>query len=76
MIIVTRANITEAELDHIRERIEAAGLKTHLSRGERRTIVGCIGDEALRVARAQQVAHHVRGCSHNRKRRRGRIVRR
>jgi 3-deoxy-7-phosphoheptulonate synthase len=47
MIIVTRANITEAELDHIRERIEAAGLKTHLSRGERRTIVGCIGDEAL-----------------------------
>ena len=47
MIIVTRANITEKELDHIRERIEAAGLKTHLSRGERRTIVGCIGDEAL-----------------------------
>jgi 3-deoxy-7-phosphoheptulonate synthase len=47
MIIVTRANISEAELDHIRERIEAAGLKTHLSRGERRTIVGCIGDESL-----------------------------
>ena len=47
MIIVTRANISEAELDHIRERIESAGLKTHLSRGERRTIVGCIGDESL-----------------------------
>jgi len=47
MIIVTRANITERELDHIRERVEAAGLKTHLSRGEQRTIVGCIGDEAL-----------------------------
>ena len=47
MIIVTRANITEAELDHIRERIEGAGLKTHLSRGERRTIIGCIGDETL-----------------------------
>ena len=47
MIIVTRANITEAELDHIRERIESAGLKTHLSRGERRTIIGCIGDETL-----------------------------
>jgi 3-deoxy-7-phosphoheptulonate synthase len=47
MIIVTRANITEHELDHIRERIEAAGLKTHLSRGERRTIIGCIGDETL-----------------------------
>jgi 3-deoxy-7-phosphoheptulonate synthase len=47
MIIVTRATITEAELDHIRERIEAAGLKTHLSRGERRTIIGCVGDESL-----------------------------
>lgn len=47
MIIVTRANITERELDHIRERVEAAGLKTHLSRGEHRTIVGCIGDETL-----------------------------
>jgi 3-deoxy-7-phosphoheptulonate synthase len=47
MIIVTRPNITESELDHIRERVEAAGLRTHLSRGERRTILGCIGDESL-----------------------------
>ena len=47
MIIVTRSGVTEAELDHIRERIEAAGLTTHLSRGEQRTIIGCIGDETL-----------------------------
>ncbi len=47
MIIVTRSGITEAELDHIRERIEGLGMRTHISRGERRTIVGCIGDEAL-----------------------------
>ena len=47
MIIVTRSNITEQELDHIRERVEAAGLKTHLSRGEVRTIIGCIGDESV-----------------------------
>src|SRR5215212_4585258 len=46
MIIVTRSNITERELDHIRERIEAAGLRTHISRGEQRTIIGCIGDES------------------------------
>jgi 3-deoxy-7-phosphoheptulonate synthase len=45
MIIVTRPDITDAELDHIRERIEAAGLHTHVSRGEQRTIIGCIGDE-------------------------------
>jgi len=47
MIIVTRPNITDSELDHIRERVEAAGLRTHISRGEVRTIVGCIGDERL-----------------------------
>src|SRR3954466_11317230 len=46
MIIVTRPDITDDELDHLRERIEAAGLHTHLSRGEHRTIIGCIGDEA------------------------------
>ncbi len=46
MIIITRPDITNDELDHLRERIEAAGLHTHLSRGEHRTIIGCIGDEA------------------------------
>src|SRR3954451_14389266 len=46
MIIITRYDITDEELDHLRERIEAAGLHTHLSRGEHRTIVGCIGDAA------------------------------
>ena len=47
MIIITRPNVTDAELDHIRERIESAGMRTHLSRGEQRTIIGCIGDESL-----------------------------
>jgi len=45
MIIITRPDISDDELDHIRERVEAAGLHTHLSRGEHRTIIGCIGDE-------------------------------
>ena len=47
MIIVTRPTDTDAEIDHIRERIEAVGMRTHLSRGEHRTIIGCIGDESL-----------------------------
>ena len=47
MIIVTRPDVTDSELEQIRERVEAAGLRTHLSRGERRTIIGCIGDERL-----------------------------
>ena len=48
MIIVTRPQVTDAEIDHIRERIESIGMRTHLSRGEQRTIIGCIGDESLR----------------------------
>jgi 3-deoxy-7-phosphoheptulonate synthase len=47
MIIVTRPGVTDAELDHIRERVEMLGMRTHLSRGEQRTIIGCIGDESL-----------------------------
>jgi 3-deoxy-7-phosphoheptulonate synthase len=47
MIIITRANVTDSEVDHIRERIESVGMRTHLSRGESRTIIGCIGDESL-----------------------------
>ncbi len=47
MIIITKSSITEPELDHIRERIEQLGLRTHISRGEHRTIIGCIGDESL-----------------------------
>jgi 3-deoxy-7-phosphoheptulonate synthase len=45
MIIVTRKGVTQEQLDHIRERVEAAGLRTHVSRGEERTVIGCIGDE-------------------------------
>ncbi|MBI4520125.1 MAG: 3-deoxy-7-phosphoheptulonate synthase [Gemmatimonadetes bacterium] len=45
MIIVTRKDVSEEEIDHIRERIEGLGLRTHVSRGESRTVIGCIGDE-------------------------------
>ena len=47
MIIVTRRDITDEQLDHIRERVETYGLRTHLSRGEHRTVIGCIGDESV-----------------------------
>ena len=47
MIIVTRPGVSDAELDHIREHVEALGLRTHLSRGVERTILGCIGDERV-----------------------------
>lgn len=46
MIIVTRNGVTQDEIDHIRERVEGLGLRTHISRGEHRTIIGCVGDES------------------------------
>ena len=39
--------ITAAELDHIRERVEALGLRTSVTRGEKQAIIGCIGDDDL-----------------------------
>jgi len=45
MIIVTKRGVTQEELDHIRERVESAGLRTHVSQGEHRTVIGCLGDE-------------------------------
>src|SRR3954471_5804184 len=47
MIIITKPHVTDAEIDHIRERVESVGMRTHLSRGEVRTIIGCIRDESL-----------------------------
>jgi len=47
MIIITRPGVADADVDRIRERIEELGLRTHISRGAHRTIIGCIGDEAL-----------------------------
>ncbi|MDT8342354.1 MAG: 3-deoxy-7-phosphoheptulonate synthase [Longimicrobiales bacterium] len=47
MIIITRKGVTEAEVEHIRERVEGAGLRTHISRGVERTIIGCVGDETV-----------------------------
>ncbi len=65
MIIITRHGVTEDELDHIRERVEALGLRTHLIRGEVRTVIGCIGDrgglehEALLSIAGVEAVHNV-----------------
>ena len=44
MIIVTRPHIAATDLDCIREYVESRGLRTHVSQGEERTVVGCVGD--------------------------------
>jgi 3-deoxy-7-phosphoheptulonate synthase len=45
MIIVLQPDSTEEQIEHVLARIRELGFKPHLSRGERRTIVGVIGDE-------------------------------
>ena len=45
MIIVFRKDAPQAQIDRVIAKIEANGLKAHVSRGETKTIVGCIGDE-------------------------------
>src|SRR5438876_6979495 len=45
MIIVLRPDSTDAQIDHVLERIRELGLKPHVSKGEMRTIIGVIGDE-------------------------------
>jgi 3-deoxy-7-phosphoheptulonate synthase len=47
MVIITNPNITHAQLDHIREQVEARGMSTRITRGERQTIIGCIGDNDI-----------------------------
>ncbi|MGL4513629.1 MAG: 3-deoxy-7-phosphoheptulonate synthase [Lacipirellulaceae bacterium] len=45
MIVILKDTATEAQIAHVVERVEALGLKAHLSRGTYRTVVGVIGDE-------------------------------
>src|SRR6195256_1571221 len=45
MIIVIRPNSTQAEIDHVLDRIKELGFKPHLSQGEHPPIIGVIGDE-------------------------------
>jgi 3-deoxy-7-phosphoheptulonate synthase len=47
MVIITRPGVSDAEIEHICERITSLGLKPHVSRGEQRTVIGCVGDEAM-----------------------------
>ncbi len=45
MIIVLESGVTEAQIEHVVERVESLGFQAHLSRGTYRTIIGVIGDE-------------------------------
>ncbi len=47
MIIVLRPEATEPEIEHIMDRLQELGLKSHVSHGQERTIIGVIGDDRI-----------------------------
>ncbi len=50
MIVILRSDATEAQIQHIVDRATKLGLKSNISRGIERTVIGFIGSEdALRV---------------------------
>ena len=49
MIIIMKVGATAENIDAVVKRVEAQGLRTHLSAGEERTIIGLIGDKSVIV---------------------------
>ena len=47
MIIVLKKNATEKQIKHVVERLKELGLKSMISRGIERAIIGAIGDEDI-----------------------------
>ena len=47
MIVVMNPRATQANIDQVAAKIEQAGLRTHLSKGEDRVIIGVIGDKKV-----------------------------
>ena len=47
MIIVLKPDASEREVDHIIDRLRELGLKSHISAGQERTIIGVIGDDRI-----------------------------
>src|SRR4029079_15527338 len=46
-IIVLKPEASEREIDHVLDRLRELGLKSHISTGEERTIIGVIGDDRI-----------------------------
>jgi 3-deoxy-7-phosphoheptulonate synthase len=47
VIIILKSGASDEQIDHVVERVEALGLRAHLSRGTYRTVIGVIGDESV-----------------------------
>ena len=49
MIIVLKPGTLDGEIEDVCRRIEALGLRAHVSRGEQRTVIGAIGDDRFKT---------------------------
>ena len=49
MIIVLKPGAGDGEIEDVCRRIEALGLRAHVSRGEQRTVIGAIGDDRFKT---------------------------
>src|SRR3990172_4067791 len=47
MIIVLKPGVSQAEIDHVVQKIKEFGLEPHISAGKERTIIGVIGDDRV-----------------------------
>jgi 3-deoxy-7-phosphoheptulonate synthase len=47
MLVIMRDHATDAEVDHVVNRLHEAGAEAHLSRGEVKTIIGVIGEREI-----------------------------
>ena len=47
MIIVLKPDATERDIEHLVDRLRSLGLKSQITKGEERTVVGVIGDERV-----------------------------
>ena len=45
MIIILKSGVSDEQINHVVERVEALGFQAHLSKGTYRTVIGVIGDE-------------------------------
>jgi 3-deoxy-7-phosphoheptulonate synthase len=49
MIIVLKPGTGDGDIEDVCRRIEALGLRAHVSRGEQRTVIGAIGDDRFKT---------------------------
>jgi 3-deoxy-7-phosphoheptulonate synthase len=61
MIIVVRNDVSEAQFNHILDKVRECGFTPHISRGVKRTIVGLIGEQAERY---REVFEAIEGVDH------------